>query len=150
MANKYITDGFISVIVNGEKHNVAFKSTGFKAPWVQELEMDIPAIVKKEAPLMKKLEKAYKSGNEEEIAEIEAQCVLPQFLAGYVESGQKSNGLFDILDAKHFKIASIPDEAKPELAEENESLKAQLEEANAKLAQLEGTGGEGGTETKTE
>jgi len=40
MANKYITDGFISVIVNGEKHNVAFKATGFKAPWVQELEMD--------------------------------------------------------------------------------------------------------------
>ena len=99
---------------------------------------------------MKKLEKAYKSDKEEEIAEIEAQCVLPKFLAGYVDSGQTSNGLFDILDAKHFKIASIPDEAKPELAEENEALKAELKETKAKLAQLEGTGDEGGTETKTE
>ena len=124
------------MIVDGHRHHVAFKSTGFRVPWVSDKPIDISALIEKEEPLMKKLDNAYRKKNAENVAAIESECILPALIAPYVESEQKSNRLFDLLDVQQFKIASTPKEKAVELADENEALKEENETLKAQIAEL--------------
>lgn len=91
---------------------------------------------------MERLALAYRNRAKraDEIAEIEAECILPALIAPYVESDQTSNRLFDILDGRQFKIVSTPDDAKADLIDNNADLQAENDALKAKLAQLEGDG----------
>jgi len=123
----------ITVPVDGNTHNVAFKLTGFRSSVLGEGPVDIAAIVEADKELLEDW-KATKAAKKK--SELEVEMILPAFISGYVEAGQTTNRIFDILDDETFANASIG-ESKLDLSKQIEAKDKEIEVLKAKLLESE-------------
>lgn len=118
-------------LVMGAVH-VAFKLDRFRSPVLAEGPVDILDLIKAEQPTLEELriELDQHIGDLEKIAQLQSQVKLPEFISTYVESGQKTNAIFDILPKEEFEEATI-EESKVDLKTQNELLAGKIKEFEA-------------------
>lgn len=132
------------VVVDAIIYNVGFKINGFRSPQLEEEGLvDIEAIAEEEKEVLEAMlkEASKKSPNLDKLDEMQTECRLPMFLSGYVEAGQKSTLIFDILDDREYEravedLARAKEDAAQEAAQPVENSSESLEELKKLKAEI--------------
>jgi hypothetical protein len=137
-------NALIAVPVGDVVAHVGFKLDKFRSPVISDDVVDVVSLVEAERETLEALAKELKARkpNVEKIAQLQEKVSLPEFLSTYVESGQTTNAIFDILPQEEFEEATIG-ESKVDLKAENAKLAA-------RIAELEGQSEEDGETGKVE
>jgi hypothetical protein len=123
---------FVAIPLMAGLVHVAFKLEQFRSPVLAEGPVDVLPLIQAEQPVLEQLKLELEKGpaDLEAIAKLQSQVRLPEFISSYVDAGQKSNAIFDILEEEEFDEATIA-ETKVDLKAQNEILEARIAELEA-------------------
>lgn len=127
----------VALVIQGNLTFVAFKKTGFRAPWASENPIDIEALVEHDQAIMEEWKRVRKA---EKKAELEAKLKLVPVIQPYIESGQNESGIFRQLTEAQYAEAVMP--PKLELAEELKQQAQVIETYEERLNALGDQAGE--------